>query len=137
MSAAPSNVRPAFDQVITDIAAYVDGYQVKMVVHEDKRYTRGFFDPLKRSNANAVLVHFRDGTRTSRVEVEYPVGHRQRRREGIPRLVGKFEQNLARVYAEKQRRIVLGRCLDRARLCAMPVDGFFDLLCSNHIGICA
>ena len=114
----------------------IDAMRVKMVVREDKRYTRGFLDPLKRSNANALLVHFKDGTRTSRVEVEYPVGHRRRRREGVPRLVGKFEQNLARVYAEKQRRIVLGRCLDRARLCAMPVDEFFDLLCSNNIGIC-
>ncbi len=106
----------------------IDALRAKMIVHEDKAYSRGFIDPEMRSNANAIRVHFRDGTATRRVAVEYPLGHPRRRRDGIPLLVEKFEHNVARVYAEKKRRRIISLCLDRARLGALPVNEFFDLL---------
>ncbi len=106
----------------------IDRLRAKMVAREDKRYSREYLDPNKRTNANAIRVHFKDGTRTDRVEVEYPLGHRRRRQEGIPLLIEKFERNVARVFAEKQRRAVADVCLDRKRLAAMPVNEFFDLL---------
>lgn len=106
----------------------IDRLREKIVVREDKAYSRGFLDPDKRSNANAVQVHFRDGTSTPRVAVEYPLGHPRRREQGIPLLVAKFEQNVARVYADKRRREIISLCLDRARLGALPVNEFFDLL---------
>jgi 2-methylcitrate dehydratase len=106
----------------------IDRLREKVVVIEDKAYSRGFLDPRRRSNANAVRVHFRDGTATRKSEVEYPLGHPRRRKQGIPLLVAKFEQNVARVYAEKRRRQIIELCLDRKRLGAMPVNEFMDLL---------
>jgi 2-methylcitrate dehydratase len=106
----------------------IDRLRAKMTAHEDKRYSRDYLDPAKRSNANAIRVHFKDGTRTERVEIEYPLGHRRRRKEGIPLLLEKFDKNVARVFAEKQRRAIRDVCLDRKRLAALPVHEFVDLL---------
>jgi 2-methylcitrate dehydratase len=106
----------------------IDALRAKMVVREERRYTRDYRDPAKRSNANAVRVHFADGTHTARVEVEYSLGHRARRREGTPLLMKKFETSVNRAFAAKQRRAVLEVCTDRARLKAMPVNEFMDLL---------
>jgi 2-methylcitrate dehydratase len=114
------------DHVAADVR--IDRLRAKIVVHEDQRYSRGFLDPEKRSNANAIRVHFKDGTRTERVEVEYTVGHPRRRQEAIPLLVDKFGRNAARVFAGKQLRTVLDVCLDRARLGALPVNALFDLM---------
>ena len=106
----------------------IDALRAKMVVWEDKHYTRDYSDPKKRSNTNAIRVHFKDGTKTDRVEVGYPLGHRQRRKEGIPAVIGKFERHVARMFAEKQRRAILDVCLDRQRLAEMPVNEFLDLM---------
>jgi 2-methylcitrate dehydratase PrpD len=106
----------------------IDALRAKMVVHEDRRYSREYLDPDKRSNANAIRVHFHDGTATPRVEVEYPLGHRARRKEGAPLLLEKFTRNVTRAFAEKQRMAVLEVCCDRVRLSGMPVNEFMDLL---------
>ncbi len=106
----------------------IDRLREKVVVIEDKAYSRGFLDARRRSNANAIRVHFRDGTTTRKSEVEYPLGHPRRRKQGIPLLIAKFEQNVARVYAEKRRREIIELCLDRKRLGALPVHEFMDLL---------
>ena len=71
----------------------IDALRAKMVVKEDPRYTREYLEAGKRSIANAVQIFFRDGSATEKVEVEYPVGHRRRRAEGIPLLVKKFQAN--------------------------------------------
>ena len=73
-------------------------------------------------------VFFTDGTATERVEVEYPIGHRRRRAEGLPLLVAKFERNLATRFSAAQAKRVLALCLDAERLPAMPVHEFMDLL---------
>ncbi|HUR56073.1 MAG TPA: bifunctional 2-methylcitrate dehydratase/aconitate hydratase, partial [Opitutaceae bacterium] len=106
----------------------IDELRAKMTVIEDERYSREFLAPDRRSNANAIRVSFTDGTDTGRIEVEFPVGHPRRRKEGIPLLVEKFERNVARVYAAKQRRRILELWADRKRLSALPVNELMDAL---------
>ena len=68
----------------------IDALREKMVVEEDKQFTKDYLDPEKRSIANAIQIYFKDGTHTEKVSVEYPIGHRRRREEGIPLLLEKF-----------------------------------------------
>jgi 2-methylcitrate dehydratase len=106
----------------------IDALRAKMQLSESVVFEREYHDPGKRSNANSIQVYFKDGTKTPLSQVDYPLGHRRRRKEGIPLLVEKFEKNVARVFAEKQRRAVRDVCLDRKRLAAMPVNEFIDLM---------
>jgi 2-methylcitrate dehydratase len=99
-----------------------------MQVTEDARYTRDYLDPEKRSIANAVQVFFADGTSTPKIEVEYPVGHRRRREEGLPLLVEKFESNLATHFDPLQSGPILRLFDDRERLETMPVRDFMRML---------
>ena len=105
----------------------VDKLRAKMTCVEDKRWTLDYLDPKKRSIANAVQVFFKDGTHTEKMAVEYPLGHRRRRKEGIPLLEAKFRTNLARRFPEKQREAILEVCGNQARLEAMPVREFVDM----------
>ena len=75
-----------------------------MACVENKQWSRDYLDPHKRSIANAVQVFFKDGSKTANVEVEYPIGHRRRRKDGMPLLEAKFRTNLARRFADKQQR---------------------------------
>jgi 2-methylcitrate dehydratase len=104
----------------------IDRLRSKTVCVEDKRWTRDYLDPAKRSIANAVQVFFNDGSSTSRVAVEYPLGHRRRRKEGIPLLEAKFRTNLARRFPPKQQRAILELCQDQERLEATPINDFVD-----------
>jgi len=106
----------------------IDALRAKIVGREDKRFTRDYHDPKKRSIANALTVEFKDGTRLKEVVCEYPIGHKRRRKEGMPVLVEKFRTNLARRFPEKQQRAILDLCLDAARLGATPVNEFVDLM---------
>jgi len=106
----------------------IDRLRAKMVLREDKRYSREYLDPSRRTNANSIRVHFKDGSRSPLSEVLYPLGHRRRRAEGVPLLMKKFETNLARVFAPRQRDAILAACLDQQRLEAMPVNEFVDLM---------
>jgi len=106
----------------------IDALRAKMRLSESRVFEREYHDPAKRTNANSIQVWFKDGTKTPLSQVDYPLGHRKRRKEGIPLLIGKFERNVARVFAEKQRHAILEACLDRKRLAAMPVNEFVDLM---------
>jgi 2-methylcitrate dehydratase len=106
----------------------IDRLRAKMTLRESKRYSRDYLDPKKRTNANSIQVHFRDGTSTPVSEVEYPLGHRRRRAEGIPLLMEKFETNVRRVFAAKQAAAILALGADRGRLAALPVNEFMDLV---------
>ena len=106
----------------------IDALREKMQVVEDERYTREYLEADKRSIANALQVFFTDGSSTERVAVEYPIGHRRRRQEGIPLLIEKFKANLATRYEAKQCEQISSLCLDDAALDATPVDEFMDLL---------
>jgi 2-methylcitrate dehydratase len=105
----------------------IDRLRSKMTCVEDKRWSRDYLDPAKRSIANALQVFFKDGSKTEIVAIEYPLGHRRRRREGVPQLEAKFRTNLARRFAPKQQRAILELCLDPGRLAATPVNEFVDL----------
>jgi 2-methylcitrate dehydratase len=99
----------------------------RMTCVEDKQFSRDYLDPDKRSIANAITVEFDDGTRLDEVVVEYPVGHRRRRAEGIPLLVEKFRTNLARRFPPKQQQAIADVALEAGRLDATPVHKFVDL----------
>jgi 2-methylcitrate dehydratase len=104
----------------------IDALRKKMVVVENKRYTRDY--DARHGNANAIQIVYRDGKKTPRIEVEFPVGDPRRRREGIPLLEEKFRGNLARRYAKKQLDAVASLMADQTRLEKMPVNEFMDLL---------
>jgi 2-methylcitrate dehydratase len=105
----------------------IDALRTKMVCKESKQYSRDYLDPKKRSIANQLQIFFRDGTSTRKVAVEYPLGHRRRRSEGIPALEQKFRTNLARRFPESRRKAILDLCQDPQRLEATPVNEFVDL----------
>lgn len=105
----------------------IDRLRERMEVVEDSRYSRDYLDPDKRSIANAVQVFFHDGACTAKVEVEYPLGHRRRREEGIPLLLWKFRTSLASRLPAGQVEKIIGICLDRQRLEKMPVEEFIGL----------
>ena len=105
----------------------IDALRSRMEVIENADFTRDYFDPAKRSIGNAVQLFFRDGTCTARVAVEYPVGHRRRRREGVPLLLAKFEKALrGRIPASAADRII-DLCADQPRLESTPVHEFMEL----------
>jgi 2-methylcitrate dehydratase len=106
----------------------IDALRDKMTCVEDKQFSADYLDPEKRSIANAITIEFADGSRTNEVVVEYPIGHRRRREEGIPLLLEKFRTNLARRFAAKQQQAILDAALDARRLAAMPVTEFVDLM---------
>jgi len=114
------------DSVAADLR--IDTLRDKIVCVEDKQFTKDYHDPGKRSIANALSVEFTDGKKMKEVVVEYPIGHKRRRKEGMPVLVEKFRTNLARVFPTKQAGAVLDLCLDAKRLDATPVNEFVDLM---------
>src|SRR4029453_1559048 len=99
----------------------IDALRAKIVCIEDPQFTKDYHDPEKRSIANALTVHFKDGNSLAEVVVEYPIGHRRRRKEGIPLLEAKFRTNLARRFPKKQQDAILAASLDQKKLEAMPV----------------
>ncbi|MCH8542847.1 MAG: bifunctional 2-methylcitrate dehydratase/aconitate hydratase [Alcanivorax sp.] len=105
----------------------IDMLRDKMEVVEDQGYSRDYHDADKRSIANAVQVFFVDGTCTDKVAVEYPLGHRRRRAEGIPLLKEKFRRNLAASFPAARCQTIYELCDDSAVLHAMPVNIFMDL----------
>ena len=106
----------------------IDALRAKIVCREDKRFTKDYHDPKKRSIANALTVEFKDGTKLKEVVCEYPIGHKRRRKEGMPILVEKFRTNLARRFPAAQQEAILELCLDAPRLEATPVNEFVDLM---------
>ncbi len=113
------------DDVASD--PLIDDLRAKMVVQENERFTRDYLDPAKRSIGNAVQVFFADGSSSDRVEVEYPIGHRRRRADGIPLLQDKFERSLATHLSPRRRAQILHLCADQSRLEETPVNEFMDL----------
>jgi len=106
----------------------IDALRAKMRLTEHEQYEKDYHDPSKRSNANSIQVRFKDGSSTPLSEVEYPLGHRRRRAEGIPLLMEKFEKNVARVFAPKRRGRILQVCFDQQALESMAVHEFVDLM---------
>ena len=106
----------------------IDVLRDKIVCVEDPKFTTDYHDPDKRSIANALTVEFTDGKKLKEIVVEYPIGHKRRRKEGMPVLMAKFKTNLARVFAEKQRGAIWDLCTDSKKLDATPVNEFVDMM---------
>ena len=106
----------------------IDRLRAKMTVVEDEGYTRSFFDPDKRTNATAIQIWLKDGSSTSKVEIEYPAGHYKRRADFLPVLRKKLEASLARRFSSARQDRVLRLCRDASHLDRTPVNEFLDLL---------
>jgi 2-methylcitrate dehydratase len=106
----------------------IDILRDKMDCVEDPQFTKDYHDPEKRSIANALTVELVDGTLLDEVVVEYPIGHKRRRAEGIPELLNKFRINLARKFPEKQQQNILNATLELEKLMDIPVNEFVDLM---------
>ncbi|MDR3419269.1 MAG: bifunctional 2-methylcitrate dehydratase/aconitate hydratase [Nevskia sp.] len=113
------------DEVAAD--PRIDALREKMECVEDPQFTKDYLDSDKRSIANGITVEFKDGSKLPEVVVEYPIGHRRRRKEGIPVLVEKFKRNLALKVAPKNASKILHLAEDQARLEATPVQDFVSL----------
>jgi 2-methylcitrate dehydratase len=105
----------------------IDALRAKMVVTENAQFSRDYLDSDKRAIGNAVQVFFADGSQTERVAVDYPIGHRCRREEGIPKLVVKFEQSLATRFGAAQCERIAAACAEQASFEALPVNDFMAL----------
>jgi 2-methylcitrate dehydratase len=117
------------DSVAND--ARVDWLRGVMQVRENTQFTQDYYASDKRYIGNAVQVFFRDGSSTPRVAVDYPIGHRKRRAEGMPVLVKKFEASVAQHFTPKQTESIKALFADRARLEQMPVQEFVAGLIKN------
>jgi 2-methylcitrate dehydratase len=106
----------------------VDTLRDKMEVTENEQFTKDYFDPGKRYIGNAVQVFFKDDSSTDRVEVNFPIGHRERRDEGIPVLKQKFIDSVSPKLAERQWADLNAICADRDKLATTAVDDFMALL---------
>ena len=106
----------------------IDALREKMEVVENEQYTKDYFDPAKRYIGNAVQVFFSDGSATDKVAIDYPIGHRERRAEGIPVLVEKFDRSVRPKLKEAQWSALKALCDDRDALAGTAVDDFMALL---------
>ncbi len=113
------------DEVAAD--PRIDALREKMVVAENPRFTEEYFDADKRYIGNAVQVFFKDGTSTDLVSIDYPIGHRRRRAEGIPVLMAKFEAAIRGHLPAAQADRLLALAGDPAALDALPVTEFMSL----------
>ncbi len=113
------------DEVAAD--PRVDALRAKMLCVEDPQFSADYLDPKKRSIANALLVELQDGTRLKEVCVEYPLGHKRRRDEGLPILIDKFRLNLTRQFSSKQQANILQASLEPKILDNFPVHEYMDL----------
>ncbi|EOE0525049.1 bifunctional 2-methylcitrate dehydratase/aconitate hydratase [Providencia stuartii] len=105
----------------------IDNLRSKIVCREEPSFTQDYHDPEKRSIANGLTIKLKDGQCLDEVLIEYPVGHKRRRKEGIPLLLKKYRTNLTRQFPETQQRRILAASLDKPLLEAMPVNAFMDL----------
>ena len=105
----------------------IDELRNKMLLNEDKRYSKDYLADDKRSIANALQVFFKDGSHTEKVEVEYPIGHRHRRKEGIPLLERKFLNSLKSTYSNEESERIYSLCLDKEKIKKTPVNEFMEM----------
>ena len=105
----------------------IDTLRKKMVINEDKRYSDEYHEADKRSIANKIQIHFNDGSSTEEIEVEYPIGHKRRREEGIPVLEQKFKNNLEITYDSDKCDEIYQLCIDQEKLESTSVTDFQEL----------
>ena len=117
------------DDVASD--PLLDQLREKMEVEENKKFSEDYLDPAKRSIANSLQIFFKDGTSTDVEEVHYPIGHKNRRSEGIPILISKFERNLSTQFSNQHASEIMSLFEDDERLFNLPVSEFVDFFVKN------
>ena len=117
------------DDVASD--PLLDQLREKMEVEENKKFSEDYLDPAKRSIANSLQIFFKDGTSTDVEEVHYPIGHKNRRSEGIPILINKFERNLNTQFSNQHASEIMSLFEDEERLFNLPVSEFVDFFVKN------
>ena len=117
------------DDYSNDVAAdpRIDALRGLMEVKENPQFTQDYFDPDKRYIGNSVQVLFKDGTATDRISVDFPIGHRKRRAEGIPMLMAKCEAALRAHLSVAQVDQIMALAADPFRLETLPVDTFMNM----------
>lgn len=110
----------------------VDALREKIEVVENKRYSRDYLDPNKRSIANAVQIFFADGSTSEKVEIEFPLGHRRRRQEALPQLIDKLKTNLSKRLPRDACNRLTELAQDPVEFESMPVHKFIDLFATTH-----
>jgi 2-methylcitrate dehydratase len=105
----------------------IDELREKMIINEDKRYSKEYLEADKRSISNRIQIHFNDGSSTDEIEVEYPIGHKRRREEGIPILEKKFKDNLSITYTDKVSEQIFELCMNQVELENTSVIDFQSL----------
>ncbi|QNL49679.1 bifunctional 2-methylcitrate dehydratase/aconitate hydratase [Olivibacter sp. SDN3] len=116
------------DNIATDVR--IDILRDKMSTIEDPQFTEDYHDPSKRSIANALTVTFTDGSSLDEIVVEYPIGHKRRRKDGIPLLLEKYKKNLARIFSKDEQQTILAVSMDIDQLSNTGVSDFVDLISS-------
>jgi len=109
----------------------IDALREKIVCVEDAQFTADYHDPEKRSIANAVTIEFNDGSNSDEIVVEYPVGHKRRRAEGLPLLVEKYKRNLRRIFDDSQVSKIEEATLNFDHILTMNADDFISLYVKN------
>ena len=109
----------------------VDNLREKMEIEEDISFSKDYLDPSKRSIANSLQVFFKDGTSTDLEEVHYPIGHKNRRSEGVPILINKFEKNLKTQFSDDRVKEIMSLFEDNEKLFNLSVSKFVDLFVKN------
>jgi len=105
----------------------IDALREKMVVKENPAFTEAYFDPDQRAIPNSIQVFFKDGSSTNRVAIDFPIGHRRRREEGIPKLEAKFESAIEGYFASDQSKKIQQQMKDRAAIQGASVIDFMEM----------
>jgi 2-methylcitrate dehydratase len=111
----------------------IDLLRRKMQVRENPQFTREYYERDKRFIGNAMQIHFKDSSATERIAVDYPVGHRLRREEGIPLLQEKFTESVGAYFDDAQTTRVLALADRGSTLDSMPVDEFVTTMVVNEV----
>ncbi len=101
----------------------VDELRARMTVKENQAFTKEYYEADKRHIGNAVEVRFKDGA-SERVQVDFPIGHKKRRAEGMPVLVEKFNSSVNAHFSTVQSAAIIDLFADSAKLDAMTVPDF-------------
>ena len=109
----------------------IDALREKMTVTENPRFTQDYFDPDKRYIGNSVQVFFKDGTRTEKGSIDYPIGHRRRRAEGIPVLLDKYRQAVRGCLPQAQANEIIQVCEQDAHMLGMSITHFMNLFVTS------
>ncbi len=113
----------------------IDSIREKMVVKENESFTKDYYDLDKRAIGNSIQVFFKDGSSTDRIEVQYPIGHRNRRDEGIPVLKEKFKNALPGVFDNEQCDSIMTTFADLSKLEKMSASEFMDTFVKERADI--